>query len=163
MARLPRIVAIVAALIVVALAAPAHAASPHFVRASASGPNAVGQLIVSFKEAGLGDNQLISYTASADASATYACINGGGRHAQATNKETFSGPVEARGTFESGKNGAISRSLTLDPPGPGSFSCPPGQRMVLANVRYVDVAIADTTNGLTEGIPGTFSRVYFVL
>jgi len=35
---------------------------------------------LSAKEVGLGNNALISYTASADATATYACINGGGNH-----------------------------------------------------------------------------------
>jgi len=164
MARFIRIAAIVAAMIAtLALAGVAQAASPHFVRATASGPNSAGQLLVSFKEAGLGDDQLITFVASANARATYACINGGGRHPQATNKETVSGPVSATGTFRSGKNGSISQTLTIDPPGAGSFSCPPGQRLVLADVRYTDVAITDTTNGVTEGIPGTFSRVFFVV
>jgi hypothetical protein len=43
----------------------AFAQSPHFLSA---------------KEAGLGNNALIAYTVSADATATYACINGGGNH-----------------------------------------------------------------------------------
>jgi len=146
-----------------AFAATASAASPHFIRVSASGPNNAGQLTVSFKEAGLGDNQLISYVASADGSATYACINGGERHPQAQNKESFTGPVEASGTFSSGKNGTISQSLTLNPPGPGDFTCPPGQRRVLADVSYTNVAITDTTNNVTESIPGTFSRVFLEL
>lgn len=146
-----------------ALAGTAAAASPHFIRASATGPNAAGQLVVSFKEAGLGDNQLITYVASADATATYACINGGGRHPQATNKETVAGPVTASGTFNSGKNGSISQTLTLNPPGPGDFTCPPGQRRVLADVSYTNVAVTDTTNDVTESIPGTFSRVFFAL
>jgi hypothetical protein len=153
--------ALAALVALLAFSAIASAASPHFVRASASGPNSAGQLLVSFKEAGLGDNQLITYVASADATATYACINGGGRHPQATNKETFSGPVSATGTFRSGRNGSISQTLTLNPPSAGSFSCPPGQRLVLASVSYTNVAITDTTNDVTEGIPGTFSRVFF--
>jgi len=150
-------------LAMLALAGAASAASPHFIKASASGPNTAGQLVVSFKEAGLGDNELITYRASADATATYACINGGGKHPQATNKEEVSGPVEATGTFSSGKNGSISQTLTLNPPSPGSFTCPPGQRLVLANVSYQNVAITDTTNNVTESIPGTFSRVFFAL
>jgi len=161
--RLTGIAAALAAAVVLAFAGSASATSPHFVRASASGPNTAGQLVVSFKEAGLGDNQLIAYLASADGSATYACINGGDRHPQATNKESFSGPVTARGTFRSGKNGSISQSLTLNPPGPGDFTCPPGQRRILADVSYTNVAITDTTNDVTEGIPGTFSRVFFAL
>lgn len=167
MQRLTRIAALVAALAVVAvlaLAAAAPADSPHFIRASASGPNATGQLVVSWKEAGLGNNVLIEYVAAAaNSTATYACINGGERHPQATNKESFSGPVTARGTFESGKNGSISESLTLDPPGPEGFTCPPGQRRVLADVSYSGVSITDATNGLRASISGTFSRVYFAL
>jgi hypothetical protein len=162
--RLTRIAATLAALIaILAFAGVASAQSPHFIRASASGPNSAGQLLVSFKEAGLGNNQLITYVASADSTATYACINGGGNHPKAANKETVSGPVSATGTFSSGKNGTISRSLTLDPPSAGSFSCPPGQRLVLAAVSYTNVAITDTTNDVTKSISGTFSRVFFEL
>ncbi len=151
------------AIAILAFAAVASAQSPHFVRASASGPNSAGQLPVSFKEAGLGDNQLITYVASADSTATYACINGGGNHPKATNKETVSGPVSATGTFSSGKNGSISQTLTLNPPSAGSFSCPSGQRLVLASVSYTNVAITDSTNSVTESIPGTFSRVFFAI
>jgi hypothetical protein len=164
MARFARIVAALAAILTtLAFAAVAQADSPHFIKASAAGPNSAGQLVVSWKEAGLGDNQLITYVASAEATATYACINGGENHPQATNKETVTEPVSATGTFSSGKNGSIAQSLTINPPSAGSFTCPPGQRRVLASVTYTDVAISDTTNGVTEGIPGTFSRVFVVL
>ncbi|MFI7065838.1 hypothetical protein ACIBL3_32900 [Kribbella sp. NPDC050124] len=137
-----------------AFATTAQAVSPHFVRADAnlSGAN----LVVDFKEAGLGTNQLISYTATADATATYVCVNRGGGNPSASNKTTVSGPVSASGTFSSGKNGQVTASLTLTPPGPGSFSCPPGQSLEIAQVSYTNVAITDTTNGITEPIPGTF-------
>jgi hypothetical protein len=138
----------------------AFAASPHFISASAafagSGPN----LNVSFKEAGLGDNQNITYVASADGTAVYACINGGGNHPSASNKETVNGPVSASGTFSSGKNGTISQTLTLHPPSAGDFRCPNGQKFVLAFVSYSNVAITDTTNDVTEPIAGTFSRCF---
>ena len=66
-----------------ALAVPAALAqSPHFIRASAT-LNNDGTLTVSWKEAGLGNNQLISYTASADATATYVCVNRGGANPSA--------------------------------------------------------------------------------
>ncbi len=139
----------------------AVAANPHFIRASASLNNA-GNLVVSWKEAGLGDNQLIDYVASADATGFYACINGGGNHPQAANKEAFEGPVSASGTFSSGKNGQITASLTITPP-PSPLSCPPGQRLVLACVTYSNVAITDTTNGVTESISGSFSKTFFAL
>jgi hypothetical protein len=133
----------------------ALADSPHFVSASASTSGA--NLVVKFKEAGLGTNQLINYEATADATATYVCVNNGGGNPSAKNKTTVSGPVSATGAFSSGKNGSVSASLTLSPPGPGSFSCPNGQDLELAQVTYTNVAITDTTNGITEPIPGTFT------
>ncbi len=142
--------------LILAFALPAQAQSPHFVSASAtlSGPN----LKVSFKEAGLGNNQLINYTASANASATYVCVNKGGANPSASNKTSASGPVTASGTFSSGKNGQVTEALTLTPPPPGSgFSCPSGQSLQTAEVSYTSVSITDNTNGITEPIPGTFS------
>ena len=64
--------------------------------------------------------------------------------------------MSATGTFSSGKNGQVTSSLTLNPPGPGSFSCPSGQSLQIAQVSYTNVAITDTTNDITEPIPGTF-------
>jgi len=142
-------------LLVAFSASVALAVSPHFVRADAtlSGTN----LVVSFKEAGLGTNQLISYEANADATATYVCVNRGGANPSAQNKTTVSGPVSATGTFSSGKNGQVTASLTLSPPSAGGFSCPTGQSLEIAQVTYTNVSITDTTNGVTEPIPGTFS------
>jgi hypothetical protein len=138
-------------------AGTAWAQSPHFTKTGAT-IQSDGSLNVSFKEAGLGDNLLISYEATADATATYGCINGGGNHPKATNKETVSGPVSASGTFSSGKNGTISQSLTLSPPGPGDFTCPGGQTLELGSVSYTNVSITDTTNGVSEVVgTGTFS------
>jgi hypothetical protein len=139
----------------VAVATPALAVSPHFISANAqlSGTN----LVVNFKEAGLGTNQLITYVASADSTVTYVCVNNGGSNPSAQNKTTISGPVSATGTFSSGKNGNVVASLTLNPPGPGGFSCPKGQSLQIAQVTYTNVSITDTTNGVTEPIAGTFS------
>ncbi|MEW1908206.1 hypothetical protein AB0442_07065 [Kitasatospora sp. NPDC085895] len=164
--RIPRIVAGTVALTgaLVLGIGPAFADSPHFVKASASfASGSSPNLNVNFKEAGLGDTVTISYTASADATATYACINGGGNHPQAANKATVNGPVSASGSFTSGKNGSITATLTLTPPSAGSFSCPNGQKLVLANVSYTNVAITDNTNSVTENIAGTFSKTLFDL
>jgi len=117
--------------------------------------NSNGSLTVSFKEAGLGTNQLITYVASADASATYVCVNRGGANPSAQNKTTVAGPVSATGTFSSGKNGQVTGSLTVNPP-PSDITCPPGQSLELALVTYSNVTITDTTNGVSESL-GTFS------
>jgi hypothetical protein len=143
------------------MAAPAALAdSPHFVAAGGT-VNGDGSLTVNFKEAGLGDNQLINYTASANATATYVCVNKGGGNPSAANKTTVSGPVSASGSFNSGKNGNITASLTLGPPAappPSDFACPPGQKgPQLAQVSYTGVSLTDTTNGIPAPISGTFS------
>lgn len=137
--------------------APVFAANPHFVRASAS-ISSSGDLTVNFKEAGLGDTVTVTERASADASAEYGCINGGEKHPKAANKETVNSEVSASGPFTSGKNGSISGSLVLHAPSAGTFSCPPGQSLVLNSVTYTNVAITDVTNNVSQSIPGTFSR-----
>jgi hypothetical protein len=154
------IAALLAMLMLVLSVSAAFADSPHFISASASFQGTGPNLNVSFKESGLGNNALITYVASADGTAVYACINGGGNHPKASNKETVNGPVSATGTFSSGKNGTISQTLTLSPPSAGDFTCPSGQKLVLAFVSYTNVSIADTTNGVTESISGTFSRCF---
>jgi hypothetical protein len=137
------------------IAQQALAVSPHFISASGT-LNNNGTLTVNFKEAGLGTNQNITYVASADATATYVCVNNGGGNPSAQNKTTVAGPVSATGTFNSGKNGNVTASLTLNPP-PSDISCPKGQTLQLAQVSYTNVAITDTTNNITEPVPGTFN------
>ncbi len=83
------------------------------------------------------------------------CVNHGGGNPSASNKTTVAGPVSATGTFSSGKNGTISQSLTLSPPFK-DLNCPNGQTQQLAEASYTNVAISDTTNGVTEPIAGTF-------
>ncbi|HKH29597.1 MAG TPA: hypothetical protein VKA45_00965 [Gaiellaceae bacterium] len=131
-----------------ALAVPAATAqNEHFIRASGN-LNNNGSLTVSFKEAGLGTNQLISYALTADATATYVCVNRGGANPSAQNKTTVSGPVIATGDFSSGKNGQVTASLTVSPPA-SDISCPPGQSLELASVSYTNVVLTDTTNNVS--------------
>jgi hypothetical protein len=138
-----------------ALAVPAAlAVSPHFISASAT-LNADGTLTAKFKEAGLGTNQNINYTLSADGTATYVCVNKGGSNPSAQNKTTVHGPVSASGTFNSGKNGNVIGSLTVSPP-PSDISCPKGQSLQLASVSYTNVTLTDTTNNISVSL-GDFS------
>jgi hypothetical protein len=151
--------ALVAAAALTLAASPALAAAPHFVRADANGPNADGTLTINFKIAGLGDTVTTTVTASADATALYACQNRGGNFPEDPKKQQVSGPVSTSGEFTSGKNGQITGSLTLSPPA-STLDCPSGQRVVLASVSYTNVAVSEPNAG-TEPIPGTFSRVFF--
>ena len=135
-------------------ASPALATSPHFISAAGT-VNSDGSLTVNFKEAGLGTNQLINYTLSANASATYVCVNKGGANPSASNKTNVAGPVSASGTFNSGKNGNVTASLTVSPP-PANLNCPGGQTQQVASVTYTGVTLTDTTNGITVSL-GDFS------
>jgi hypothetical protein len=145
-----------AAFATAALAVPAAlATSPHFISASGT-VNSDGSLTVNFKEAGLGTNQNISYTLSADGTTTWVCVNKGGANPSAQNKTTVNGPVSASGTFSSGKNGNVTASLTVQPP-PSNISCPNGQRLELAPASYTNVTLTDTTNNIIAPIPGTFA------
>jgi hypothetical protein len=147
-----RIAVVALAFMAVALMAQqALAVSPHFIRASGS-LEANGDLTVDFKEAGLGTNQLIHYVLSADATATYVCVNRGGGNPSAQNKTTVAGPVTAEGTFSSGKNGQVTNSLTAEPP-PSDISCPPGQSLELAQVSYTNIVLTDTTNNVSISVP----------
>jgi hypothetical protein len=160
--RLPlRLSLLVAAFAVAALvfSGAALADAPKFHSATSAVNNA-GALVVSFDERGLG-NENIDYTVTADASAVYACINGGGNHPQAANKETVNAEVSAAGSFEP-KNGRVVASLSAGPPSAGGFTCPNGQRLVLASVAYTNIVLTDTTNGVSTSVPDA-SRIFFAV
>jgi hypothetical protein len=148
----------VAALAIVALSATAAWADAPKFHSVDSSVNGDGALVVHWDERGLG-NLNIDYTLTADASAVYACINGGGNHPQAANKETVNAEVSASGSFEP-KNGRIVASLTAGPPSAGDFSCPPGQRLVLASVSYTNIVLTDTSNNVVTSAPDA-SRTFF--
>jgi hypothetical protein len=98
----------------------ANSASFHFANASASGLN----LVVTFKETGLGNSGPLNVTidVNADAIATYQCFNGGGNHPKAGNKTTVTQQVGGGGNFPV-TNGQTTGVITVSLPGPGGFSC----------------------------------------
>ena len=137
------------------MGAPAAlAVNAHFINATGT-VNWGGSLTVKFKEAGLGTNQNIDYTLTAQGTATWVCVNKGGANPSAQNKTTVNGPVTATGTFNSGKNGNVTASLTVQPP-PSDITCPKGQTLQLASASYTGVTLADTTNGISVSL-GDFS------
>src|SRR5436190_12384744 len=77
------VVATAIGLAVCAGTASASTSGAHFTSTSTS-VNSAGSLVATFSEAGLG-NENVHYSLSADSSATYACINGGGNHPKAAN------------------------------------------------------------------------------
>ena len=153
----PLLVLLIAVATTIGLASSVSADAPKFHSASAS-VNGSGALVVNFDERGLG-NTNIDYTLTADSTAVYACINGGGNHPQAANKETVNGDVAGGGSFEP-KNGRVVASLSAGPISAGAFSCPSGQRLVLASVSYTNILLTDTTNGVSTSLADV-SRTFF--
>ncbi len=142
------------------------AESPHFIKSQTQATIVQnGDLVVKWKEAGLADNVLINYEASADGSATGTCVTKSGKCPAAANKVTASGPVSATGAFDSDKNGTISSSLEVSPP-----PCPPsaqptcgaGQKLALSAVAYTNITLEDVSNGIfATGLPSSLSKTFF--
>jgi hypothetical protein len=97
-------------------------------------------LLVTGKEGGLGDELQVHIVVTALAS----CINPGGNHPQAANKESFS----TEGDFPV-QNGHADFSLTLT----ATFepSCSPPM-----TVEFTDVTVTDQTNGISQFFGGPF-------
>jgi hypothetical protein len=121
--------------------------SPHFVSATSS-ITADGVLAVDFKEAGLGNNQNIDYTLTADVSGTFGYTNNGGNVVQGV-PWLVTGSVLASETLSADKNGNVVGALTgyaLTP----NLAQPNGNnwRLVI-DVTYTNVYVNDTTNGVS--------------
>jgi hypothetical protein len=131
--------------------------SAHFIKSGTSATRSGNLLNISFKEAGLASGSVETIVVSALGTATFQCINGGGKNPSAANKTTVSQQVSNSGTFSANTSGNVIGSLSLSPPGPGSFTCPPGQTLSgPLDVSYSNVMITDQTSGATFSFPGTF-------
>jgi hypothetical protein len=102
---------------------------------------------VNWDEAGVGQ-QRVEYTLHADATATYACINGGNKHPQAANKESVHGPADVPATPFVSENGRVVGTLTTGPLA-SNLTCPSGQTFVLACVSYSNIVLTDITNNVS--------------
>ncbi len=130
---------IAAALVTAALAGvAAQAGSPHFVSLSVTRTG--NTLTATGKEAGLGNEPQVHIVLSATAE----CINPGLHHPKAANKES----VSSAGDFpvQNGKaDFTLSVTATFQP------NCSPPM-----TVRFTDVTVTDTTNGISRSFSGTF-------
>lgn len=130
-----------AALTTLGVFAPsAWAGSPHFISSATNVSRSGNTLTVSGKEAGLGGEAQVNDVLSA----TALCINGGGQHPKAVNKQS----VTAAGAFpvQNGKaDFTLSATAVFQP------SCSPPM-----TVEFTNISVTDTTNGITLNVPGTF-------
>jgi hypothetical protein len=128
----------------------ALAGNPHFIKSATSATQVGNTLVVNFKEAGLASGSVETVQVSALGTATFQCINGGGKNPSAANKTTVSSQLSNSGTFSADRSGNIVGSLTLNAPGPGGFSCPPGQTLSgPLDVSFTNIVVSDLTSGAT--------------
>lgn len=150
--------ALAAMLLSLVLIAPsAHAVAAKFHAASAT-VNDSGALVVTWDERGVGNGD-ISYTLTADATALYACLNRGGKNPSAANKRAYDASVSAAGDFAS-RNGRVMGKLTAGPVEAPEFTCPKGQKRVLAAVTYSNIVLTDQTNRSSVAIADV-TRVFY--
>jgi hypothetical protein len=122
-----------------------------------------GDLVVSWVEAGLG-NANVTYSVTADVSATYFCVTNSGNIPNASNKHVVNTAVSTGGSFES-KNGKVTANLVLEAP-PAPVSAPPtcgsGQTLELQSITWSNVVLTDTTNNVMATVTkGTFTITLF--
>src|SRR6266513_2802189 len=109
--------------------------------------NNQGQLVCSFDVSGLGN--VSSTQGSCTASSTtadYQCINNGGKNPAAGNKHTSTGAAGTEVTIPV-HNGRAQGDITVNPAGPGTFTCPSGQTLYLVSACYTDITL--TVGGAT--------------
>lgn len=151
------LVTVMAMLCLGLLAMPTLAQAAKF-HSTSSSVNDNGALVVQWDQRGVG-NEDVDYTLTADVTETWVCINRGGKNPSAANKQSQEEDVATGGTF-SPTNGRILGTLTTDSPDPGDFSCPGGQRLVLASVSYTNIVLTDTTNNVSTTVPDA-ERTFF--
>src|SRR5215213_11849414 len=108
--------------------------------------NNSGQLVCSGDVSGLGNVSSTEASCTATSTVDYQCINNGGRNPAAGNKRTVTGDVGTAVTVPV-HNGRATANITVNPEGPGSFSCPSGQTLYLVGVCYSDITL--TIGGAT--------------
>ncbi len=117
---------------------PAWAGSPHFVSCSVERTD--DSLVVSGKEAGLGGEAKIEI----EITATALCINPGGHHPKAANKQSLADDFPV--TVQNGKaDFSDTLTATFQP------SCSPPD-----TIEFTNVSVCDLTNNICCPIAGTF-------
>jgi hypothetical protein len=124
---------------VLAFGAATATAAANF-KSSSFSVNSAGQLVCSYDVSGLGNVSSTTGTCGGSNTAVYQCINNGGKNPAAGNKSTSTNDV---GTSEAVPvhNGRATGSLTVNPTGPGGFSCPSGQTLYLVSSCYSNVSM----------------------
>jgi hypothetical protein len=141
--------------------------SPHFIGAASATVDAAGTLTVTWKEAGLGNNQNIDYTSTAVATGQFQWFNHGGNKPQGQPFQFGPETLSASGTFNSGQNGNIEGSLSIAAPAPSQEVLDAGTSsnwVLQETVSYSNITLTDTTNGVDAVVePTSFGPVTIIV
>lgn len=111
---------------------------------------------MAFKEAGLG-NTPVTYTVTASADGSCACVTHKGNCPAAANKFP---PIGVTGTvtIPPARNGQINGTVVVEEPDCTTVApseCPNGQTNTLVSISYSDITLTDTTDGVSSGTSPT--------
>jgi hypothetical protein len=112
---------------------------------------------VVFEEVGLPSGQAVSYSLTADVSASYQCWNRGTGEIE-SQKETLKRRVTTTATLTPDSDGKIQSMLQLRLPLPDKLSCSMGFQAAAYAGTYDHVLLADTTNDVRVD-PGSHAFV----
>jgi hypothetical protein len=134
---------------------------PRFTDASATGPDAFGNLSTSFHMAGMGSKASNLVTASAAGNAVWACQTG-----VTAVFDLYPAPETRAGTVSQSsgvgtKNGQVSGSVFI-PSSAATIQCHPAHSLKLISTSFTGVQLSNSDAG-SFPISGTFSQTYFTL
>jgi hypothetical protein len=136
-------------------ATTALAQSPHFIKVSTpSIDTSNGNLTISFKESGLGSTP-VTYTLAAGSGTTFTfqCFTKSGNNPQGA-PNSISPSTLSQDTTITPRNGQITASISLQVLQDGASCQGGGLVLKLIHVKYVDVSLTDTTDGIVGGTFG---------
>jgi len=134
-----------------AIGASSASAAANFKSQSFS-VNNQGQLVCSFDVSGLGNVSSTPGSCTATSTAVYQCINNGGKNPAAGNKHTSTGETGTEVTIPV-HNGRAQGDITVNPAGPGTFTCPSGQTLFLVSACYTDISLTVGGTTVTDAGP----------
>ena len=156
--RIPlRLSLLAAAVTSLAFAAPALAGAPQFHAASSSVSND-GLLVVNFDEVAWATRTSTTRSRPTRRPCTPASTVAASTRVPPTRSRR---PGQRRRLVR-GQERPGHRGLTAGPLLAPQFTCPSGQRRVLAGISYTNIVLTDTTNGVSTSVPDA-SRTFLAL
>jgi hypothetical protein len=139
----------------------AAVAAPRFIEGDGSVPDIDGNMVTTFKLAGLGSNGSNTVTASAEASALWACQTAIGEFDVYPAPLVSEAPV-SRSTALTGQSGQVTGSIVLNPAASSLQCLAPNHKLVPVTATFWNVQLS-YPDAATFSVPGIFDvQNYFI-